>query len=54
MLVALAKSLPEERPSSAIDTVLDSAIVTPREQWDSAAATNLAAVCRRVLQRDAG
>jgi 5'-methylthioadenosine phosphorylase len=53
MLVALAKSLPNERPSSAIDTVLDHAIVTPPELRDPAAMAKLGTVCRRVLQRGA-
>jgi hypothetical protein len=54
MLVALATSLPEERPPSSIDTVLDYAIVTPPERRDPQAMTKLEAVCRRVLQADRG
>jgi 5'-methylthioadenosine phosphorylase len=54
MLVALANSLPEERTPSAIDTVLDYAIVTPPERRDPQAMSKLEAVCRRVLQADRG
>jgi 5'-methylthioadenosine phosphorylase len=54
MLVALASALPNERPASPLDTVLDFAIVTPREAWGAAAAARLDAVCRRMLQADRG
>jgi 5'-methylthioadenosine phosphorylase len=54
MLIALATSLPEERPPSPIDTVLDYAIVTPPERRDPQAMAKLEAVCRRVLQAARG
>jgi 5'-methylthioadenosine phosphorylase len=54
MLVALASSLPEKRPPSPIDTVLDYAIVTPPEQRDQQTMSKLEAICRRVLQADRG
>lgn len=50
MLAALAKSLPKTRKSSPIDTILDVAIVTPREKWDIAAATRLDAVAGRLIE----
>jgi 5'-methylthioadenosine phosphorylase len=49
MLGALAAALPDERPASPIDTVLDFAIVTPPEKRDPQALQKLDAVCRRVL-----
>lgn len=54
LLVALARSLPERRPSSPIDTVLDFAIVTPPEMRRPAAMAKLDAVCRRLLQSAQG
>ena len=54
MLVALAGALPEMRPASPIDTVLDFAIVTPPEQRDPGTMAKLDAVAGRVLQSDRG
>lgn len=54
MIVALATALPNERPASPIDTVLDFALVTPPEMRDAEAMAKLDAVCRRVLQADRG
>lgn len=54
MLVALAGALPEMRPVSPIDTVLDFAIVTPPEQRDPGTMAKLDAVAGRVLQSDRG
>jgi 5'-methylthioadenosine phosphorylase len=48
-LVRLAALLPPERAPSPIDNVLDLAIITPREQWDAAAAARLDAVAGRLL-----
>ena len=44
----LARLLPAEREASPIDTVLDTAIITPRASWDPAATTRLDAVARRL------
>ena len=46
---AFARALPAERPSSPIDTVLDSALITARAARDPRMLTRLDAVCRRVL-----
>lgn len=54
MLGALAQGLPEDRPPSPIDTVLDFAIVTPPEARDAEAMARLDAVCGRVLRGDRG
>ncbi|MDQ3478986.1 MAG: S-methyl-5'-thioadenosine phosphorylase [Pseudomonadota bacterium] len=54
MLVALASSLPKEREPSAIDSVLDQAIVTPPEKRDPEAMAKLDVVCRRVLRSAPG
>lgn len=45
----LAALLPAQRKASPIDTVLDTAIVTPRESWDRHAAARLDAVAARML-----
>ncbi len=50
LVSTLAKSLPAKRKPSPIDTVLEGAIVTPREQWDRAAALRLEAVAGRLLR----
>jgi 5'-methylthioadenosine phosphorylase len=47
-LVQLARLLPAEREASPIDTVLDTAIITPRASWDPAASARLDAVARRL------
>lgn len=48
-LARLAASLPPERAASPIDTVLDHAIITPRDNWDPAAAARLDAVAGRIV-----
>lgn len=45
----LARGLPEGREASTIDTVLDTAIITPREAWDASVSGKLDAVMGRVL-----
>jgi 5'-methylthioadenosine phosphorylase len=54
MLAALAAALPDERPASPIDTVLDFAIVTLPEKRDPRALQKLDAVCRRALPAGQG
>ena len=49
-LVALARSLPEEREPSQIDRALDGAIMTPRSEWGREAAGRLDAVAARYLR----
>ncbi len=49
MLAEFAAALPKQRRASPIDTVLDTAIVTPRENWDVAASTRLDAVAGRLI-----
>lgn len=49
LLGELAKGLPKTRSASPIDTILDTAIITPREKWDVAASTRLDAVAGRLL-----
>ncbi len=46
----LAQGLPETRAPSPIDSVLDSAIITPRDQWAPRAAARLDAVAGRLLK----
>lgn len=48
-LARLAASLPTERAASPIDTVLDHAIITPRDQWNAVSAARLDAVARRIV-----
>jgi 5'-methylthioadenosine phosphorylase len=48
-LARLVAALPAERAASPIDTVLDHAIITPRDQWDWAAASRLDAVAGRII-----
>ncbi|HEX8222704.1 MAG TPA: S-methyl-5'-thioadenosine phosphorylase [Allosphingosinicella sp.] len=50
MVEAFAKALPAERPPSAIDTNLDTAIITAPDARDPAMLAKLDAVCRRVLK----
>lgn len=50
LLQALATDLPAARAPSPIDTVLDRAIITPRNQWDGAATARLDAVAARLLK----
>jgi len=49
MLAEFAAALPKQRKASAIDTVLDTAIITPREHWDVASRTKLNAVAGRLM-----
>lgn len=49
LLLELVAKLPKERKASPIDTILDYAIVTPRESWDISAATKLDAVAGRLI-----
>jgi 5'-methylthioadenosine phosphorylase len=49
MIEALARALPEERPPSPIDTVLDTALITAPDARDPAMLARLDSVCRRVL-----
>jgi 5'-methylthioadenosine phosphorylase len=51
LVVELARALPEERPPSPIDTVLDSALITAPEARDPAMLGKLDAICARVLAR---
>ena len=46
----LAKKLPAEREPSPIDSALDKAILTPRDQWDPRAAARLDAVAGRLFR----
>jgi len=50
LLTELAGVLPKTRSASPIDTILDTAIVTPRESWDLAAAARLDAVAGRLVK----
>jgi 5'-methylthioadenosine phosphorylase len=47
LIVELARSLPEERPPSPIDTVLDSALITPPALRSPELVAKLDAICRR-------
>lgn len=49
LVESLARSLPESRPPSPIDTNLDSALITAPGARDPALLAKLDAVCRRVL-----
>ena len=44
------KKLPAERAASPIDSALDRAIVTPREQWEASAIARLDAVAGRLFR----
>lgn len=46
----LAQALPALREASPIDSVLDSAIITPRAQWSPTATARLDAVAARLLK----
>ncbi|MXO58088.1 S-methyl-5'-thioadenosine phosphorylase [Altererythrobacter salegens] len=48
-LIALATALPPERVPVAIETALDSAIVTPRDHWLAARLVRLDAIMARML-----
>src|SRR3546814_300536 len=54
LIVELAKALPGERPPSPIDTVLDTALITPPDARGATLMAKLDAVCRRVLARQEG
>lgn len=47
LIVKLARSLPERRPESPIDTVLDTALITPSELRDPELVAKLDAICAR-------
>ncbi|WP_338241130.1 S-methyl-5'-thioadenosine phosphorylase [Aurantiacibacter hainanensis] len=49
-LAELAAALPKKRSPSPIDTILDSAIITPREQWDIGASARLDAIAGRLVK----
>jgi 5'-methylthioadenosine phosphorylase len=51
LVIELARALPEERASSPIDTVLDSALITASDARDPAMLARLHAICARVLGR---
>ena len=50
-LAHFAAGLPKTRRASPIDTVLDTAIVTPPTSWDSQAVSRLDAIAKRVLAK---
>ena len=50
-IVNLVKSLPDERPASPLDTVLDTAILTSPDAWEPAAISRLDAILARVQRR---
>ena len=54
LIVELAKGLPKERPPSPIDTVLDTALITPPAARDPALIAKLDAICGRVQARQEG
>jgi 5'-methylthioadenosine phosphorylase len=53
LIVELARSLPEQRPASPIDTILDTALITPPPLRSPELVAKLDAICRRpfALQR---
>jgi 5'-methylthioadenosine phosphorylase len=50
LLAELGAAMPAERPASPIDSVLDTAIITPRDKWDAATTARLDAIARRLLR----
>ena len=50
MLAALAQVLPKSRSASPIDTILDTAIITPQEKWSVSARARLDAVAGRLIE----
>jgi 5'-methylthioadenosine phosphorylase len=52
LVVEFARALPPERSPSAIDTNLDTALITVPGARDPAMVARLDAVCRRILRRD--
>ena len=53
LVLELARSLPEKREPSPIDTTLDSALITAPDARDPALLTRLDAICGRVLRAQA-
>lgn len=51
-LGALARALPASRDPSPIDSVLDAAVLTPRERWEPGHRSKLDAVARRLMPPD--
>jgi 5'-methylthioadenosine phosphorylase len=51
LVVELARALPPERSPSAIDTTLDTALITAPSARDPAMLAKLDAVCRRILRQ---
>ncbi|QZH73865.1 MAG: S-methyl-5'-thioadenosine phosphorylase [Erythrobacter sp.] len=49
MLAEFGAALPDQRSASPIDSVLDTAIITPREKWDPTVTARLDAIARRLL-----
>lgn len=49
LIAELGAAMPKRRSASPIDKVLDTAIITPREKWDPAAAARLDAIAGRLL-----
>lgn len=49
LIVELAQALPEHRPASPIDTVLDTALITPPELRSAGLVAKLDAVCARAF-----
>jgi 5'-methylthioadenosine phosphorylase len=52
LVVEFARALPPERSPSAIDTNLDTALITAPGARDPAMLARLDAVCRRIMRRD--
>lgn len=48
MLTHFGAGLPKQRKASPIDTILDTAIITPKDNWDPLASSNLDAITRRL------
>jgi 5'-methylthioadenosine phosphorylase len=51
LILELARALPEKREPSPLDTVLDTALITPPPQRDPELLAKLDAICARVNQR---
>jgi 5'-methylthioadenosine phosphorylase len=51
LIIELARSLPERRTASPIDTCLDGAIVSDPAVWDPALVAKLAAICGRYFEQ---
>ncbi len=48
MLTHFGAGLPKQRKASPIDTILDTAIITPKDNWDPLASSKLDAITRRL------